>query len=801
MNEKSLRVLEYKKITSMLEDVANCSMAKELARNLLPHKNMYDISDEIRSTSEAVDLIIKKGALPLGSIYDTKNIVYFSQKGGTLSMADLLRVSYNLAVAAQVISFTKNDIPNIPIISEMVSLLVPIPSLRERIGNSILSEDEMADSASPELRDIRRGISSKNESIRSKLNSIINSQSNKTYLQDAIITIRDGRYVVPVKQEHRANVSGIVHDKSQTGATVFIEPQAIVVLNNELRELEIAEKTEIQRILAELSQIVADESIHLKNNQELLVKLDFIMAKGKLSLSMEASEPVINENAKVELFNVRNPLIEKEKVVPINISIGGEYKCLIITGPNTGGKTVSLKTLGLITMMAQSGLHIPASQNSTVSLFENIFADIGDEQSIEQSLSTFSSHMTNIIDIINKCDEKTLVLLDELGAGTDPTEGAALAIAIIEELKKRGVTLAASTHYNEIKKYALSTNGVMNASMEFDIRTLSPTYKLNIGVVGKSNAFEISKKLGLSNHIVKRANELISNKEIEFESVISTIEDDKKRAVEERERAEMLNTLAKEAAIKAEKDKLVTEKMRQRILQEAREEARGIILEAKVESEEIKKELKEISKIQSLGERTDKFQNTKRKINDTSKKYQETFEVFDKVIPVDVSKIKVGDMVKVLSFNQVGEIIGLVDSKGEVQVRVGIMKMSVLPTDLSLLPSEEARKVKEKLSKKMKSMSSPSKNNSIHKQKRMNISPSISIRGQLLDDSLHKVEKYLDDAYLSGLPEVTIIHGKGEGILKKGVHDLLKHHGHVASYRIGEFNEGGDGVTVVKFTS
>ncbi len=799
MNEKSLRVLEYKKITSMLEDAANSNMAKEIARNLQPLKNIYDINDEIRSTSEAVDLIIKKGALPLGSIYDTRQCVDYANKGGTLSMADLLRVSYNLAVTAQVVSFMRSDVPEVPVISEMVNLLVTIPRLRESIEMCILSEDEMSDNASSELKSIRRGISSKNESIRAKLNSIINSQSNKTYLQDAIITVRDGRYVVPVKQEHRTNVSGIVHDRSQTGATVFIEPQAIVILNNELRELEIAEKIEVQRILAELSQSVSNESIHLNNNQQMLIKLDFIMAKGKLSLSMEATEPIINNQGIIELVSVRNPLIDPQKVIPVTILIGKEYKSLVITGPNTGGKTVSLKTLGLITLMAQSGLHIPASSNSKLSLFENIFADIGDEQSIEQSLSTFSSHMTNIIDIIRNSDENTLVLLDELGAGTDPTEGAALAIAIIEALNKRGVTLAASTHYNEIKKYALSTEGVMNASMEFDVDTLSPTYRLNIGVVGKSNAFEISKKLGLYADIVARANELISDKEIQFESVITTIEEDKKRANEEREKAEYLNTLAKQSAIKAEKDKLVTERMRQRILQEAKEQARGIIAEAKSESEEIKKELKEISKIQSLGERTDKFQGVKKRIKDSTQKYQETFEVVEKAIPIDVNNLKIGDIVKVSSFNQVGEVIGLVDSKGEIQVRMGIIKMSVNPNDLSAVSKSEMSKVKDKLNNKSKS--SYSRTDSIHKQKRMNITTSISIRGQLLDDSIHKVEKYLDDAYLSGLPQVTIIHGKGEGILKKGVHDLLKHHGHVASYRLGEFDEGGEGVTVVTFTA
>ena len=538
MNSKTFKVLEYPKIIEMLRSQAGSVMAKEIIAELKPYTEIRQIREALQETSEAAGAIIAKGAPPLGQIYDIGPALHFSRKGGTLTMRQLLQVLYNIRVASNMVTWFKSDLPFLPTLMGMAEVLVTFPRLADNIDRCIISEDEMADSASPELRSIRRGIVRQNEAIRNRLGQIISSSDNKTFLQDAIVTMRDGRYVVPVKAEHRGRIPGIVHDQSSTGATIFIEPQVIVNLNNELRELELAEKAEMERILAELSSNVAEHFHDLSNNQKLLTDLDVIFAKGKLSVQMEADAPNMNESGLVNLKKARHPLIDRKKVVPINVAVGGEaYTTLVVTGPNTGGKTVTLKTVGLLAMMAQSGLHIPALSSSQLPVFRQIYADIGDEQSIEQSLSTFSSHMKNIVEVVDRTGEDTLVLLDELGAGTDPTEGAALAISILERLRYAGATTIATTHYTELKKYALSTQGVENASMEFNVETLSPTYRLSIGIPGKSNAFEISKKLGLPEEIIERASSLIERGDIEFEDVISAIEADKKQAEAERDEA------------------------------------------------------------------------------------------------------------------------------------------------------------------------------------------------------------------------------------------------------------------------
>lgn len=787
MNKKGLKVLEYNKIIEMLKAQANSQMAKERLAALLPETEIHRIREGLAETSEAVTVIVKKGALPLGEIYDINSALHFAKKGGTLTMRQLLQILYNMKVTGNVITFLKSDLEYLPIIMGMSEVLVAFPKLAERIDRSILSEDEMADSASPELRNIRRSIARQNEAIRSKMNHILNSSDNKTFLQDAIVTMRDGRYVVPVKAEHRAKMPGIIHDQSSSGATIFIEPQVIVNLNNELRELELAEKAEIERILAELSSAAAEHFHDLINNQKILIELDIIFAKGKLSCKMQAEEPSINEEGFLDLRLARHPLIEPKKVVPINLSIGKEYQTLVITGPNTGGKTVTLKTAGLLAMMAQSGLHIPAASTSSLPIYREIFADIGDEQSIEQSLSTFSSHMKNTVYLVEKAGSGTLVLLDELGAGTDPTEGAALAIAILERLAAQGAHTIATTHYNELKKYALSTEGVENASMEFNVETLSPTYRLSIGVPGKSNAFEISKKLGLPGEIIDRANQLIEKGDIAFEEVISAIENDKRKAQEERDEAVRLAEELKKQKEEIEKRQQELEKRESKVLKDAREEARAIIKEARETASDVQKELKELAKVQSLGERTKRLEKSKRRIKESENRYADGLERPVNANPVIAEELQTGDRVKILTLDQNGEVLTLPDEKGDLTVKVGIMKINVNVSDLMLIIDG---------TKKKKPRAGGYGN--LYRKKAQTISMSVNVQGQNLEDALMNVDKYIDDAYMAGLKEVTVIHGNGTGVLKEGLRRSFKKHKLVASYRKGGYNEGGDGVTIVK---
>lgn len=791
MNKKALDVLEYKKIIELLKEEAGCDMTREMASHLLPYTDIRVISEELRSTTEAVDLIVRKGALPTGGIYDIAGSVGFARKGGALTMKQLLQIHYNLSIASRIVSFMKSDLPELPLIRSMTELLVVMPRLMENIDRCILSEDEMSDNASGELRSIRRTMARQNEAIRNKLNQMISSTANRTYLQDAIVTIRDGRYVIPVKQEHRAHFPGIVHDQSKAGATLFIEPQAIVNLNNELRELELAEQAEIARILTELSEAVAERYHDIKNNQELLIQLDYIMAKGKLSRRMDGEEPQINDRGRLDIRSGRHPLIDAKKVVPINVAVGEGYRTLVVTGPNTGGKTVTLKTAGLLSLMAASGLHIPASSQSQIPVFSDVFADIGDEQSIEQSLSTFSSHMKNIVRIVEEADDHSLVLVDELGAGTDPTEGAALAISILETLYKRGACTIATTHYNEIKKYALSTEGVENASMEFDVTTLSPTYRLTIGIPGKSNAFEISRKLGLPESLIDRAGQLIERGDIEFEEVISAIEADKKKAEAERDEAVMINISMKKKQEEIERELSALEKKKEKIIADAREEARAMLRDARETASEVQKELRQLSKVQSLGERNKRFDKSRRKLRESEEKYQERIIRRVNNQPIDASQLRIGDRVKVLSLDQNGEVLSLPDDKGDLQVKIGIMKANLNVDDLMLIVDGTEKKKQSKTSGY----------GGLYKAKAQNISITINVQGENLDDAVMDVDKYLDDAYVAGLQEVTVIHGRGEGVLKNGLRAMMKRHKHVASFRKGNYNEGGEGVTIVKLKS
>jgi DNA mismatch repair protein MutS2 len=788
MNEKALRVLEYSKVIESLTDLAGSESARAVIAALQPSDDSDLIQEGLDETSEAVTLIVHKGPLPMGNLYDIKDQLALAQKGGSLNMRQLLRILYNMSVTRSVVAYLKGDLPPLPILKGMAEVLEVFRDLEEDIDRCIISEEEMSDHASVELRNIRRSMVRQNESIKARLNQILNSETNKTYLQDTIITIRDGRYVVPVKQEHRTHFSGIVHDQSASGATLFIEPQVIVNMNNELRQLEAQEKAEIERILWELSGRVGEHAKPLLNNQELLVAMDVINAKGKLSVYMKAERPTLNEDNSLMLLEARHPLIDRSKVVPINVSLGSAYHTLIITGPNTGGKTVTLKTVGLLAMMTQTGLHIPASSLSKMPIYNDIFADIGDEQSIEQSLSTFSSHMNNIVSIIEKAEASTLVLLDELGAGTDPTEGAALAIAILENLRSRNASIMATTHYTELKKYAISTAGVENASMEFNVETLSPTYRLTVGIPGKSNAFEISAKLGLRGEIIEKARNLLQGGDIKFEEVIAAMEVDRKAAEAERDQAIALNIEMKRQ--KEVMDALVrkTEEQKEKTLNQAREEARNIISGAKELSEEVRTELKELSKIESMGERTQRFDNSRKRIKDAAGQYRERLmkEVNDN--PIRVEDLRIGNRVKVLTLSQNGEIISLPDDKGDLMVQVGRMKVKSNVDDLKLIIDGKSK------------LPSGGKTTygQIYKTKARNISISINVQGQNLDDATEEVDKYLDDAFIAGLNEVTIIHGRGEGVLLNGLRNLMKSHKHVAGFRKGSYNEGGDGVTIVQ---
>lgn len=791
MNQKALETLEYRKIIAQLKREMGSAASAKLADELTPLTSEKIIKEELRSTTEAVDLIVRKGPLPTGGLYDIREALLLAKKGGSLTMRQLLEVQNVLGISSEVVAFMHDDaLPELKYIGEMVDLIVEFTALEKEISRCILTEDEMADNASPKLKDIRRSIHQQNQAIKNKLSRIITSSSNKTYLQDAIVTMRDGRYVIPVKQEYRSFFPGMVHDQSKGGATLFIEPQGVVELNNKLRELEVEEQLEIARILAELSSRVAEHYREIRSNLELLTKLDFIMAKGKLSCKMHASEPKIDRDGELRLISARHPLIEYKKAVPVDIRIGGDYRTLIITGPNTGGKTVSLKTAGLLVMMAQSGLHIPASHASTLPIFGEVFADIGDEQSIEQSLSTFSSHMKNIVSIIDKASYDSLVLVDELGAGTDPTEGAALAIAILERFYDSGALTMATTHYNELKKYALATSGVENAAMEFDVETLTPTYRLLIGVPGKSNAFEISKKLGLSESVIERASEHIKHGDMEFENVISSIEDDKRKAAADRLDAESMRAEIEERLKKLEeKEKAISEK-RADIIAEAKREARELLRETKSAVKDVQKDLRRLQKSGAhTNLNTGALEKSRRKINEAEDLVSEKVVKQVNSEPVSADTLKIGDRVKLLTIGQNGTILSLPDEKGNLMINIGALKVKARLQDLMLINEGKDRKPQTK---------SSSKYGSLLRSKSSSVSASINVMGKNLEDALADVEKYLDDVYMAGLDMVSIIHGRGGGILKDGIRQMLKRKKYVDSYGAASYNDGGEGVTLVR---
>jgi len=790
MNEKTLRVLEYYKIVEILEEKAESQLGKERVREICPSTKIAEIEKMQSETEESLELIIRRGNPPLFGIYDISRELKMVDIGGVLSPGSLLKISDSLRVSRGLKKYMKeiqdDSEDKYPIIRGLINDLRVFSHIEEEINNAIINENEISDNASSKLRSIRRQIMGKNQSIKDKLNSITGSTKYKKYLQDSIVTMREGRYVVPIKQENKSYFPGIVHDQSSSGATLFVEPMAVVELNNELRELELEERKEIERILKELSQLVSEEGDNIRNNQNILQELDFIFAKGKLALDMNATKPILNDRGYINIKKARHPLLDSKIVVPIDLYLGEDFNSLVITGPNTGGKTVTLKTVGLTTLLAQSGLHIPADFNSQVGVFTEVFADIGDEQSIEQNLSTFSSHMVNIIGILDEVSENSLVLFDELGAGTDPTEGAALAMAILDNLLKKNIRTIATTHYSQLKIYALTTEGVRNASVEFDVETLRPTYRLLIGVPGKSNAFEISQRLGLQDYIIEDAKALVSKENVEFEDILQAIDKDRRTIEEEKFLIDKLKSEVEnlERELKTEKEK--AQAARDKIILDAKEEARSILRSAKAESDSIVGELRDISY------EIEKDRN--RKIQESQEKLKSKLGEVERDLSINVlnvkskeppKNLKVGDTVEVLSLNQVGNVLELPDENGDLMVQIGIMKVNVHISSLRRAELEEKEKVQASTKAIIKSKSSTIKNE-------------IDLRGKTLDEALLDLDKYIDDIFISGLKEAYIIHGKGTGVLREGVKAYLSSHRNIKSFRSGKHGEGGDGVTVIE---
>lgn len=793
MNIKVLKTLEYDKIKSLLIGHAVSAMGKEKAEELVPISDIYDIQQWQKETTDAVSMLLRKGRIPLGGLKDIRNSIKRAEMEGSLNIEELIHVGDVLRISRQVKNYSKENRKEeiYETLDPLFNVIETVTPLENEISRCIISENEISDDASNTLRDIRRDIKISNDRIKEQLNSIIHSSGNKTMLQDAVITMRDNRYCIPIKQEYKANFPGMIHDQSSTGATLFIEPMAIVQLNNKIRELKIKEKTEIEKILYMLSAIVAENSEILNANIEILGQLDFIFAKAELSLSMNATKPIFNNKGYINIKKARHPLLDPKTVVSTDIYLGKEFNMLLITGPNTGGKTVALKTIGLFTLMGQSGLHIPAFDNSELAVFDDVFADIGDEQSIEQSLSTFSSHMTNIIKILENITDNSLVLFDELGAGTDPTEGAALAMSILQNIHKRSIITAVTTHYSELKVYALSTDGVENACCEFDVKTLRPTYRLLIGIPGKSNAFAISKRLGLPDYIIDDAKELISHENVRFEDLITDIEISKKTVLHEQDRAEQYRREAETLKKEVESQKSKIQSQKDKILTDAKQEARKLLQEAKDESDEIIKQIqKSAREVQlEIDQRSfdEKRQKIKEKLNKAEGAVTNTVLSNKRGLKPVIKDLKPGDRVYIGLFNQSGIVLSMPDSSKEVMVQTGIMKMKIKISDLELDKSEEQNIIQKNVSRAK-----------IKVGKSQNISSEIDCRGQLVDEALENIDKYLDDAYLSALEQVTIIHGKGTGALRTAVQQHLKNHPHVKTYRHGVYGEGDVGVTIVE---
>ena len=788
MNKKVLKTLEYDKIIDMLVEEADSALGKDSARRLRPSSDHGEIVAMQAETSHALTRLFHHGALSFHGLTDIRPSLVPLAKGGTLGAGELLRIGALLEAAKRAVEFDKKD-EETDFLSGRFDGLQTFPEIRREISRCILSEDEISDDASSELKRIRRAMKTTNDKIREQLSVTVNSSGDM--LRDNIVTMRNGRYCLPVKQEYKSAFQGMIHDQSSTGSTFFIEPMAIVKLNNDLAELAMKEQEEIERILASISSICAPETEGLERDVILLSELDFIFAKAKLSKKMQGSEPIFDDNY-IEIKKGRHPLIPRDRVVPIDVTLGKDYRLLIITGPNTGGKTVSLKTVGLFTLMGQAGLHIPAFDGSHLRVFHEVYADIGDEQSIEQSLSTFSSHMTNTVSILKRADKNTLALFDELGAGTDPVEGAALAISILDNLLQRNVTAMATTHYSELKIYALSTDHVENASCEFDVESLQPTYRLLIGVPGKSNAFAISSKLGISDEIIEKAKSLVDEDSKSFEDVVTGLESTWKELEQERAKAAAYREeIERQKKKLAEKNERI-DKAKEKILRRANEEANEILQKAKDMADD---SIRKYNKWMDGGKgNVSDMERQRSAIREQLKKTGEKLATKQKGNRPKTApgKLSIGDLVMVHSMGVKGTVMSLPNTKGKCFVQMGIMRSEVNADDLELLEEETLQNRKEQLRER-------SGAGKIKMMKSLHVSSSINLIGKTVDEAIALLDKYLDDAYLAKLHQITIIHGVGTGALRNAVQAHLKKSKYIKTYRMGEYGEGGYGVTVAEF--
>ena len=796
MNEKVRKTLEYNKIIDMLAAKADSEPGKKLCRELAPSTDLGEIRRSQTQTADALKRLFKTGSTSFGNNKDLGFSIKSLEIGSTLSILELLNIAAMLDNVSRIKAYGRRERDNAleDTLDEYFQLLSPLTQVANEINHCILSEEEIADDASPKLKSIRRAMIQTNDKIHTQLTNML-SGPYRTYLQDAVITMRGNRYCIPIKAEHKTQVNGMVHDQSATGSTYFIEPAAVVELNNRLRELELEEKEEIQKILANLSALAGEHTLELADNQKIMTLLDFIFAKAELAMDMNATEPLFNDDHFINIRKGRHPLLDKKQVVPIDIHLGKDFDLLVITGPNTGGKTVSLKTVGLFTLMGQAGLHIPAADRSELAIFREVYADIGDEQSIEQSLSTFSSHMKSIVHILAHADADSLCLFDELGAGTDPTEGAALAIAILNFLHDRGIRTMATTHYSELKIYALSTSFVENACCEFNVETLQPTYRLLIGIPGKSNAFAISSKLGLSGDIIEAAREQIGMKDKSFEDVIADLE--QSRVTIEREQQEIARHKEQirslQEQLQQKNDKL--DQARDKILREANEKAREILQEAKEVADVTIRELNKINSGADMRELEQRRQKLRDKINEKNSNLSmhKNGSAQPDRKTVDPAKLKKGDTVKILSMGLQGTVSSLPDAKGGLFVQCGIIRTQTNVKDLVLVNES--------------SISTPARISGggaggagkLKMSKTMSISTEINLLGKTVDEAIHELDKYLDDAYLSHLPSVRVVHGKGTGALRSAVHSHLKRLKYIKEFRLGEYGEGDAGVTIVTF--
>ena len=790
MNDKALQTLEFYKILDRLEAHADSVPGKQLCRDLRPSDSAREIDERQQETADAVSRLLRRGNPSFGGVIDIGGSLKRLQVGSSLNAKELLQIARLLENAARIKSYGRHDRSEeaSDSLDPLFDLLEPLTPLSTEIRRCILSESEIADDASSDLRRIRRSISISSDRIHSQLNALLNGPQ-RTALQDSVITMRNGRYCVPVKADARASVPGMVHDQSSTGATLFIEPMSVVRLNNEIRELQLQEAAEIEAILASLSASAAGNSMLLESDLQVLITLDSIFARGKLALSMKATRPVFNTEGRLRLRHARHPLIDPGQVVPIDVSLGGSFTLLIVTGPNTGGKTVSLKTTGLLSLMGQAGLHIPCQDRSELAVFSEIYADIGDEQSIEQSLSTFSAHMTNIVSFLEKADSGSLVLFDELGAGTDPTEGAALAISILSYLHSRDIRTMATTHYSELKVYALSTEGVENVSCEFDVETLRPTYRLLIGVPGKSNAFAISARLGIPEHIIENARAQIGSQDASFEDVLSHLEQERVLLEQKQDQLEkdLREYARREEALASREQNL--ENRKKEILDKADDQARQVLQEAKDFADRTLKDFRKFGKEHvDLSELERQRTALREHLAERSKPLMPDKKAKGTRVSGS-SSLHPGDSVRVISMNLNGIVRSEPDARGNVFVQMGVLRSKVPVSDLILL--DEPVVTSEKMQKTGSGKIKMSKSFSVH--------PEINVIGKTVDEAIAELDKYLDDAYLAHLATVRIVHGKGTGALRKGIHNYLRRLRHVDSFHLAEYGEGDAGVTIVKF--